>query len=166
MAPTRPTLVVCGSLNPAATDQVEALRVRLEVPVLTLADTGTRAETENRLASLLAREPITVLLSERLQKAVRPSISKSESIAQRVAETVKKVDRRVTIKTLFLIGGRTAYHVCRQLEITGFEMELLLAPNLPLCASLEPPKRLLVFKPGGFGDSNILVRSVTSLVYP
>src|SRR5262249_47420880 len=166
-APTRipqPTLVVCGSLNPAATAQVDALSGAIDAPVLIMgAQKASSVDAENLLA-LLDQRSIAVLMTERHPETAKPSVAMSEEISQQLAQTVKRVDRRRRIGTLVLLGGRTAYHVCRELRISGVGMTGLVEHSLPLCVTLGPSERMLMLKPGGFGDSCLLARSLKSLV--
>jgi D-threonate/D-erythronate kinase len=83
-----------------------------------------------------------------------------ETITAHLAEATRRRLEEVRAGTLVLTGGRTAYSVCRALEVSAIRLTTELEPGLALGMLVGGPFAGLsvITKSGGFGDPDTLVR--------
>jgi len=62
-------------------------------------------------------------------------------------------------RNLILIGGDTAFGICRALKIDTFQIISSVSPGIAFCRTLDG-KYNFILKPGGFGDKGTLIRCV------
>lgn len=155
---TRSFLVVCGSRHPASHRQIDQFAARRNLPVVTVStDTFSPSATAGVLTEGLnaARAAVMRFATDNATPA---------DVLRAVAKTVRALGPRPDT-TYFFTGGETAWAACQAL---GGEALEVLGPCETACvASLLRgpfPPLVLVTKPGGYGDPDLLHRVVSPVV--
>jgi uncharacterized protein YgbK (DUF1537 family) len=149
------TLVVVGSANGVAREQVERL-VAAGVPTAELGLAELGAEAVEACAAHAARA-----LESAGACVVRPvGAGAGPDLPRRIAEALAEVTARVAgdglVGGLVLTGGDTAVSVARRLGATGLRVDDELEPGVPVGRLLGPRPYRVVTKAGGFGSRDVL----------
>jgi uncharacterized protein YgbK (DUF1537 family) len=152
-APSRPVLVVVGSLSGVAREQVRRL-------VEEYGDVSVEAGGEDAVAA--AREVLSggtcaVVRSPEEQNA------SGEAVVGTLARVVERLSEERLFGGLIMTGGATAVGVARRLGATGIELQGEMEEGVPLGALIGPTPYPVVTKAGGFGKPDTLVGAVQAL---
>ncbi len=153
-------LCVCGSVNPAATEQITELQAAWGVDVVTASessDVGTDAE---QLRLGLETTGRAILCTQR-----SPGLANPTKLAEKLGKTVRLADPAGSIDAMIVVGGNTAYYVCTSLGIQALDYAGTVSPGLAVCevAGTDGTRRLIALKPGGFGGRAALVDAANRL---
>ncbi len=140
------TLFVCGSKHPASHHQMRTLGLPLRM--LTPKSFGLANELA---ADLVARGRAAVLCAD------YPGLPEHALAA--MGDIVETVVRIALVRTIFVTGGETTRALCRRLGGTALELHAEIEPGV-IAARMPCPEgtRLVITKPGGYGDAQCLVR--------
>lgn len=184
LPPLTETGVVCvaGSVTPRTRAQIRHLVERgthgCELDSLRLFDLSERSAEIARLIETVVpvvRNGLDVVVhsanSSALLKATTeagrrrdlPAIAVSRLVSDALAEVVTAVIEQTGANRLVIAGGDTSEALCRGLGIHALRIWQTLAPGVPSCISLAEPPRLLVLKPGGYGDAQFFAQAITRL---
>lgn len=150
----RRVLVVVGSANAAAREQLERLAAGPEpVALVELEPAALSADhlegASSALGAALDAGGICVL-------AVAAGSGDGERITQALAEVVGRLSDGERVDGLVLTGGATAIAVARRLGAHGLVIEDELEPGVPIGRLLGPAPHPVVTKAGGFGTPDAL----------
>lgn len=151
-------LMVLGTRATAVGAQIAQLRalaseIALLQPDELLADAGGSAA---RLAALTGEGAVVVALDP----AARADPSRSRALTEALADAVTPVLDRYD--AAFLSGGETARAVLDRLGVHS--LEVVAEIETGTVVSRRPGGRLVVTRPGSFGDAGSLVRVATQLL--
>ncbi len=158
-------LFVCGSAHAVNREQLEALRERHGVPVVSVD-----AELVDGEWGDVAQEAVEALgEGARLGKQAVPHgeaeggaaalVLENMRTVEGVGEAVAEIDERARVSHVFATGGETARAVCEGLEGRWLRIVEQVEPGVVASEmSGEGGRRLVVTKPGGFGDAETMVR--------
>jgi D-threonate/D-erythronate kinase len=153
-------LCVCGSVNPAATDQITDLQEAWGVEVVTASETSDIGADSEQVRLGLETMGRAILCTER-----SPGLADPAKLAEKLAKTVRLADPAGLVDAMIVVGGNTAYHVCTSLGIEALDYAGEVSPGLAVCkvADAEGTRRLIALKPGGFGARSALVDAANRL---
>jgi D-threonate/D-erythronate kinase len=152
-APVRPVLVVVGSLNGVAREQVRQL-------VEEFGDVSVEVGRGDTVAT--ARDA----LSQRTCAVIHTPERKDgtgEAVLGSLAEVVGRLSEERLFGGMVLTGGATAVGVARRLGATGIELRGEVEAGVPVGALIGPRPYPVVTKAGGFGGPDTLVGAVQEL---
>ena len=159
----RPTLLVCGSLNPVNKEQIEFLESRGMATNITIQSEDSFSNSSKRKKLKLARSELSdgksIALNLQLNKGSRPF-----EHLQRIHDTLQEIIRSLLnddiVGPLVLVGGDTALKVVQQTEAKAIqilgEVELGIPYGRWIGGKLESYP--LVTKAGGFGHKETLCK--------
>lgn len=122
-------LIVCGSMHPINRTQINELLKR-------------RGKKRNNFYVIRGPERKT----------------DPDTAARKIVYAVKKLVLKKEFNVIILIGGDTAYRVCRELDIQYLDIVREVEEGIVVTRSDKG--RHIILKPGGFGDKNSLVNCV------
>lgn len=160
--PMGPMLLVNGSLNPRAFEQVAAVEgqfqvIRLSPEILSGGQLPIHAPLGNTmLCSVMAREEYP----EYRARARELGISENElhaAVARANGRCVKELLAGSGIQTLVVFGGDTLMGISREMGWTSFAPWGEIEAGVTVASPTES-KLLVISKAGGFGDHEVLRR--------
>ena len=158
-APVRPVLVVVGSLNDVAREQVRRLVEaygEVDVPVH-----GKKPYTVQKAVGA-AREALAGGTCA-VVRSPEERVASSESVLGDLAEVAALLSEEGLFEGLVLTGGATAVGVARRLGASGIRLEGEVETGVPMGALIGPRPYPVVTKAGGFGGPDTLVGAVEAL---
>ena len=142
---TDPFLVICGSLNPVSSGQLQ----RAGIPSFTL---GADEEGDVALAADVLNSTDWTIV-----QTPRQSLSAGSEIKRRIAALVKRVVESGKLRGLVVFGGDTARAVLDTLGVRSLRTHYELLTGIPLSSfHYRKSELLLVTKAGGFGSPTVL----------
>lgn len=161
---TERVLIIVGSAAEVACQQVEHLRhagadeIAVDLCAL-LAGCGEAETARVRRAVAACKDPLILVHTavdtprcERVQAADGGSVGYLAPVfAPTLAEAAEAAEAGTA---LFLVGGETAGTVVDRLGIHSLVVHAELAPGVPLAVTPGPNARLVITKPGAFGDAS------------
>jgi uncharacterized protein YgbK (DUF1537 family) len=154
--PSRPVLVVVGSLSGVARQQVRQL-VEEYGEVAFPVEAG---DPENSVAA--AREALSGGTNAVVHSPEKIDAS-GEAVLGSLAGVVGRLSEERLFAGLVLTGGATAVGVARRLGATGIELEGEVEAGVPVGTLIGPRPYPVVTKAGGFGGPDTLVGAVEAL---
>jgi uncharacterized protein YgbK (DUF1537 family) len=155
-APSRPVLVVVGSLSGVARQQVRQL-VEEYGEVAFPVEAG---EPENSVAA--ARDALSGGTCAVVHSPEKKDAS-GEAVLGSLAGVVGRLSEERLFAGLVLTGGATAVGVARRLGAAGIELEGEVEAGVPVGTLIGPRPYPVVTKAGGFGGPDTLVGAVEAL---
>ena len=164
--PPGPALVVVGTRNQVAANQLRKAQEALGFPILSLGreHLGRGDEGITRIAAEAAR-----LLTEgkgvAISGTLAPYIPELKAVPEVMAAATRKILSSGKFGGLFLSGGDIAVAVCRCLSVAAISVLGEVEPGVPagelLGGSFQGMR--VVTKAGGFGTEEALVKSILYL---
>jgi uncharacterized protein YgbK (DUF1537 family) len=143
-----PCLFVCGSRHPSSHGQI----ANTGAPLFRPGHAAGEAELVLSLAEAIDQGGCACLAAT--MDAGRPG-----EIAAALGRIIRRLDRRRALGTLVITGGETARAVCEALGADRLEICGQIEPGMAISEMRTPQgRRLLVTKPGGFGDEKAFWR--------
>ena len=165
-----PALVVVGTRNQVAADQLLKARDELGMPLLNLETEKLNTEEvlSGRLESLL--KEVDKLMDGGKGLAISSTFSRyiptlKQSMAGIMAEIVAGILMSHQFAGLFLSGGDIAVEVCRRLKVSAIQVHGEVEPGVPageLIGGQHQGMRV-VTKAGGFGTEEAMVKAISYL---
>jgi len=158
-APVRPVLVVVGSLNGVAREQVMRLVEAfgaVDVPV------DDRESNAVHKAVGTAREALAGGTCA-IVRSPEERVACSESVLGSLAEVATLLSEEGLFEGLVLTGGATAVGVARRLGASGIRLDGEVEPGVTIGALIGPRPYPIVTKAGGFGGPDTLEGAVEAL---
>jgi len=168
--PSGPALVVVGTRNQVAANQLLKARDELGLPILNLAVERLSQEDvlSGKVESIL--EETDHLLSQGKGVALSSTFSRytpalKHAIPALLAEIVASILASRKFAGLFLSGGDIAVEVCRRLSISAIQVHGEVEPGVPAGELIggQGQGMRVVTKAGGFGTEEALVKSIAYL---
>jgi uncharacterized protein YgbK (DUF1537 family) len=157
--PVGSLLAVLGSRAPLVAAQVEQARTCAAATVL--LDPADLLAGAEAVAGLLDRLPSTGLVVVALDPAAEVDHTRSRDLAAALAAAVRPVTDRYD--ATFLAGGETARAVLDGLGVT--ELDVVATLDHGTVLSRRPDGRLVVTRPGSFGDAQSLTLVAQRLLH-
>ena len=181
---TRPALLVCGSVNPVAIEQIDAVCEAhgIEPVVMSaeaLIDDALEAEARrcaDRIEAIYAQSgKIAVLTtsheSSQIRRVMEIAADKgltrrdaSRLVARGLGRVAKLLLDSGTIGRLIATGGDTARATMEACGIAAVEIRGTVLPGMPLVTAIGPLECHIVTKAGGFGHREALAEALTYLI--
>lgn len=168
--PSGPALVVVGTRNQVAANQLLKARDELGLPILNLEVEHLKQEDvlPRKVGSILAEADH--LLEQGKGLALSSTFSRytpalKHTIPALMAEIVAGILAGRKFAGLFLSGGDIAVEVCRRLQVSAIRVHGEVEPGVPageLIGGQNQGMRV-VTKAGGFGTEEAMVRSISYL---
>ena len=165
-----PALVVVGTRNQVAANQLLKARDELGLPILNLKverlnqESALSKEVKSILkeADRLLNQGRGLALSSTFSRYV-PALKRS--IPTVMAEAVAGILATRKFAGLFLCGGDIAVEVCRRLSVSAIWVHGEVEPGVPIgeLVSCQGPRMRVVTKAGGFGTEAVLIKSISYL---
>lgn len=157
----RRVLVVVGSANAAAREQLERLAAGPEPVALVELDPAALGAEQlavalDGLGAALDSGRVAVL-------ALTAGPGDGQRITEALAEVVGHLSDAARVDGLALTGGATAIAVARRLGARGLVIEDELEPGVPIGRLLGPAPHPVVTKAGGFGTPDALLLGCQAL---
>jgi uncharacterized protein YgbK (DUF1537 family) len=168
--PSGPALVVVGTRNQVAANQLLKAKDKLGLPILNLAveHLGQEDAISGKVGSTL--EEAEHLLSQEKGLALSSTFSQyapdlKHAIPALMAEVVAGILTSRKFAGLFLSGGDVAVEVCRKLQVSAIQVLGEVEPGIPAGELIGGQSRgmRVVTKAGGFGTEGALVKSIAYL---
>lgn len=168
--PTGLTLVVVGTRNQVAANQLLKARDEMGLPILNLEFEHLNQEDvlSGKVGSIL--EEADRLLGQGKGLALSSTFSHyvpalKQSVAAIMAEVVANILASHKFAGLFLSGGDIAVEVCRRLQVSAIRVHGEVEPGVPAGELMGGPGQgmRLVTKAGGFGTEEALIKSISYL---
>jgi uncharacterized protein YgbK (DUF1537 family) len=168
--PSGPALVVVGTRNQVAANQLLKAKDKLGLPILNLAVehlsqedaiSGKVGSTLEEAEHLLSREKGLAFSST----FSRYALALKHTVPAFMAEVVAGILTSRKFAGLFLSGGDIAVEVCRRLQVSAIRVHGEVEPGVPageLVGGRSQGMRV-VTKAGGFGTEEALVKSIAYL---
>lgn len=150
----RRVLVVVGSANTAAREQLARLQAGPEPVELVELDPGALAAEELEAAATALGAALDCGRIALL--AVAAGRGDGERITHALAQVVGRLSDAGRVDGLVVTGGATAIAVARRLGARGLVIEAELEPGVPIGRLLGPAPHPVVTKAGGFGTPDAL----------
>jgi uncharacterized protein YgbK (DUF1537 family) len=152
-----PALLVVGSGSAAARRQVAHLRRHWPVEAIEIADAEVSSFLDTCSPAPGSRWPDILLHQPEPPPRAALDGADARARAAALAEAAHAVIARVGPRLLVLVGGDTAIHVLDRLGVERLAVLRELLPGIPLARCVgDGPAPLVVLKPGGFGDEDVL----------
>jgi uncharacterized protein YgbK (DUF1537 family) len=165
-----PALVVVGTRNQVAADQLLKARDELGMPLLNLETEKLNTEEvlSGRLESLL--KGVDKLMDGGKGLAISSTFSQymptlKQSMAGIMAEIVAGILMAHKFAGLFLSGGDIAVEVCRRLKVSAIRVHGEVEPGVPAGELIggQYQGMRVVTKAGGFGTEEAMVKAISYL---
>ncbi|SCB62193.1 Uncharacterized conserved protein YgbK, DUF1537 family [Rhizobium aethiopicum] len=157
-------LFVVGSVNPLSREQCSRL-----MSTGTVRQIIIDAEVASRSADLAAENAAAQYRQSGTSGDViittsdRGTSADPRSIAIALGKAVRAIMEHYPVTGLFLTGGDTAESVLNELEIGSLNLLGEVEPGIPVGRTNGPHPVHIITKAGGFGSSNILLKSAELL---
>lgn len=168
--PTGLALVVVGTRNQVAANQLLKARDELGLPILNLEFEHLNQEDvlSGKVGSIL--EEADRFLGQKRGLALSSTFSQyvptlKQSVAAIMAEVVAGILASHKFAGLFLSGGDIAMEVCRRLQVSAIRVHGEVEPGVPAGELIggQGQGMRVVTKAGGFGTEEALIKSVSYL---
>ena len=165
-----PALVVVGTRNQVAANQLLKARDELSLPVLNLPVEHLNLESvlSGKVGSIL--DEAARLLDQERGLALSSTFSQyvpvlKQSIAAIMAEIAADILASHKFAGLFLSGGDIAVEVCRRLQVSAIQVHGEVEPGVPAGELIggQAQGMRVVTKAGGFGTERALIESISYL---
>ncbi len=165
-----PALVVVGTRNQVAANQLLKAKDKLGLPFLNLAVEHLSQEdvVSGKIGSIL--KEAEHLLSQEKGLALSSTFSQyaptlKHAIPALMAEVVAGIFASRKLAGLFLSGGDVAVEVCRKLQVSAIRVLGEVEPGIPAGELIggQSQGMRVVTKAGGFGTEEALVKSIAYL---
>ncbi|MCE7030171.1 four-carbon acid sugar kinase family protein [Jiella avicenniae] len=180
----RPALLVCGSVNPVAIEQIDAACAAhgIEPVVMSaeaLIDDALEVEAKrcaDEVAAIYARSSKIAVLttshqSQQIRRVMELAAKKglgrreaSRLVANGLGRVAKLLLDAGTIGRLVATGGDTARATMEACGITAVDIRGTVLPGMPLVTAIGPLECHIVTKAGGFGHREALAEAMTYLI--
>jgi uncharacterized protein YgbK (DUF1537 family) len=154
-------LVIVGSANQTARQQVKRLEIFPDCLVLKLDASSSPKEIKSTLATLPSDKRILVLYANQEKTIRTPEWLR---FGQTVSEVALSLLERFQPQTILAVGGETVTYFCQQAQARSIRVLGEAAPGIPF-GRIQGGllnQRLLVTKAGGFGNPDTLVNIIYS----
>ncbi|MFQ5867828.1 MAG: four-carbon acid sugar kinase family protein [bacterium] len=146
---SKPILIISGSAKSVTSEQIEVLKG--EKGLLAVAIDFER----NRVEIPDAKDAKHILIyPQRSSHRLDP-----EKILRTLVHLTTGLCKAGFFRNLIIIGGDTAFSICRALRIDTFQIISSVSPGIAYCRTLDG-KYKFILKPGGLGDKEALIRCV------
>ena len=168
--PSGPALVVVGTRNQVAANQLLKAKDELGLPILNLAVEPLNQENvlSGNIRGILAEAER--LLSQGKGLALSSTFSQyapalKHALPALMAEVVANIMATQKFTGLFLSGGDIAVEVCRKLQVAAIQVQGEVEPGVPAGELIggQGQGMRIVTKAGGFGTEEALVKSIAYL---
>jgi uncharacterized protein YgbK (DUF1537 family) len=159
---TGSALVVVGTRNQVAADQLLRAHGELGMPILNLEAEKLDTEEVLKEAAGLIDEGKGLAISSTFSQYM-PALK--QSIPGIMAEMATGILASHRFAGLFLSGGDIALEVCRRLQASAIQVHGEVEPGVPAGELMDGqfPGMRVVTKAGGFGTEEAMVKSITYL---
>ncbi len=168
--PSGPALVVVGTRNQVAANQLLKAKDELGLPILNLAVEPLNQENvlSGNIRGILAEaerllSPGKGLVLSSTFSQYAPALK--HAIPALMAEVVANIMATQKFTGLFLSGGDIAVEVCRKLQVAAIQVQGEVEPGVPAGELIggQGQGMRIVTKAGGFGTEEALVKSIAYL---
>jgi hypothetical protein len=155
-SPAAPRLIICGSLHANSLAQVRraerdgVFSLRLSEKILTRPDENDIKQ----LVASLSEHDLTILktVDNREDASLEPLAA-----ARGLAKIIRAAVERLSLASLAVFGGDTAYAIARELGVSSLKPLTELAEGVPLSVMTYKNKPFyMITKAGGFGGEDII----------
>jgi uncharacterized protein YgbK (DUF1537 family) len=143
----KPVLIISGSVQSVTYEQIEKLKGRKGLVAVPIDFERDRVEIPD------AKNAKHILIYP--QKSIyKPD---AEKIIKTLVYLTTGLCKGGFFRNLILIGGDTAFNICKALKIDTFQIISSVSPGIAFCRTLDG-KYNLILKPGGLGYKETLIR--------
>ncbi|MBA7510255.1 D-threonate kinase [subsurface metagenome] len=146
---SKPVLIISGSRQSVTYEQIGELKRKKSLLAVPIDFERNRVEIPD------AKNAKHIL--------IYPQKSNHKLDAEKIIRTIVYLTTGLCkggfFRNLILIGGETAFNICRALKIETFQIISSVSPGIAFCRTLDG-KYNFILKPGGFGDKETLIRCV------
>jgi len=143
----KPVLIISGSVQSVTYEQIEKLKGRKGLVAVPIDFERDRVEIPD------AKNAKHIL--------IYPQKSSHKLDAEKIIRTLVYLTTGLCkggfFRNLILIGGDTAFNICRALKVETFQIISSVSPGIAFCRTLDG-KYNLILKPGGLGYKETLIR--------
>jgi len=152
---SKPVLIISGSAKSVTYEQIEELKKEKEKE----KEKGLLAVPidfeRNRVEIPDVKDAKHILIyAQKSSQKLDP-----EKIVRTLVQLTTGLCKGELFHNLILIGGDTAFSICRALKIDVFQIISSVSPGVAFCRTLDG-KYDFILKPGGLGDKGALIRCV------
>ena len=144
---SKPILSISGSAKSITYEQIEELKGKRDLLAVPIDFERKRVEIPD-----VKNAKHILIYPQRSSQKLDP-----EKIIRTLVHLTLGLCKGGLFRNLILIGGDTAFSICRALKIDIFQIISSISPGIAFCRTLDG-KYNFILKPGGLGDKEILIK--------